>query len=204
MSEDREERNLNLEPKMMLSNLASLAWLLILSILLIQTQAPADAADSRLKDYINHVRGRVQESWSTYEVNGVTASVSLSINPAGQISSTRLLKSSGPDEDVQKTVEAIRYATPFGKPPTGQRSLSLNVEFRQSSVVVNPGSGGSVTASRVTAKAAPAAVNKSRRPAAKSPTPAIYLAHPASISHTSSRRYETTQSAKEFLDYLQH
>lgn len=157
-------------------------------------------AKSGVDGYIDHVRDRIEESWRTYDINGITASVRLSINAGGEITATKLLRSTGAQTDALKTEEAIRYATPFGKPPSGKKALNLTVLFQQNRVSIS----NSATAGRVTTRAQSQKKAIPAKAAGKMKVQVRYPAHPASVSHKSAKRYNTTQSAKELLDYLKY
>lgn len=149
----------------------------------------APAGNTALNKYTAHVLGRIRESWATYNVNSLTAKVRLEIDAEGAIKGTSLLNASNGAEDADKAVEAITFATPFGPPPS-KKPLSLTVSFRQSSVSIE-GAGISTTSATTSA--------------AKSPrSPAILPPHSTQRSASTGGRYDTRQSARELLDYLEN
>lgn len=166
--------------------------MMLLPGLLSVTSRPCQAApagNTALNKYTAHVLGRIRESWATYNVNSLTAKVRLEIDGEGAIKGTSLLNASHGAEDADKAVESITFATPFGPPPS-KKPLSLTVSFRQSSVSIE-GAGSSTTSATTSA--------------AKSPrSPAILPPHSTQRSASTGGRYDTRQSARELLDYLEN
>ncbi|MBI1271893.1 hypothetical protein GC174_15820 [bacterium] len=160
------------------------------------TDRPCQAApvvNTALTKYTTHVLGRIRESWATYNVNSLTAKVRLEIDAEGAIKGTSLLNASSGAEDADKAVEAITFATPFGPPPS-KKPLSLTVSFRQSSVSIE-GLGGTTTGATATA---------ARSPRTKAYSPPILPSHATQRSASTGGRYDTRQSARELLDYLEN
>lgn len=170
--------------------------MMLLPCILSASSQPGMAAPSgnqAINKYTAHVLGRIRESWATYNVRSLTAKVRLDIDGEGAIKGTSLIGQSSAADEADKAVEAITFATPFGPPPA-KRPLSLTVSFRQGSVSID-GAGASTRG---------ATIATTKSPAIKPYTPAILPPHSTQRSASTGGRYDTRQSARELLDYLEN
>lgn len=142
----------------------------------------AQSLNDKSRSYKEHIRKRVEESWGTYNIRNTTAKVRVHINANGSISSSKLVSFTGEKFQALKTIEAIKYATPFGKPPGSNNGINVNLDFRQNRVLI--AGAKPTTAPKVKKRPHKVEVVRSR------------------YSKKQSATFNTKQEARDLLEYL--
>lgn len=150
------------------------------------------AAPSILKGYINNLSKRINESWESYRVNVMRAEISLQLDKDGNIVSTKVKSAKAGSGNVNKAIEAVKFATPFGALPGGLKTIRFNLKFTDRRVTVEK-SGG--TASNTVSKSKASA--KSNRSSRKRASKRSSYRPPAS-----NKPMDVLKEAKELYDFL--
>jgi hypothetical protein len=76
---------------------------------------------SKEDPFVANVRRRIAASWGTYPTCDLTARIYFEIDQAGDLVNLKVLSASGDPEGIGQAVNAIKCATPFGRPAQTER-----------------------------------------------------------------------------------
>ena len=100
-----------------------------LALLLASSVFPTMASSQTSMDaYLKNVRNRIQESWKSFDRKGqVSAHVVFEICKNGDLKNVQVIRTTGNENTAETAKLAVKYATPFGPPPTLKPSINVAV-----------------------------------------------------------------------------